>query len=100
MRTHIDNETMELAESVGLIGPASRTHDLHAAIQRFHDLICANATVKAAQMAAEVIRATTPLAAKPMAFAGLSLTEIKLPEGMTARFERGALIIERTEGKT
>jgi hypothetical protein len=43
-----DKETMELAESVGLIGPASRTHDLHDAIQRFHDLICANATIKAA----------------------------------------------------
>ena len=44
----IDSTTMELAESVGLIGPASRTHDLHDAIQRFHDLICANATIKAA----------------------------------------------------
>jgi hypothetical protein len=44
----IDFATMELAESVGLIGPASRTHDLHNAIQRFHDLICANATLKAA----------------------------------------------------
>jgi hypothetical protein len=43
-----DQTTMELAESVGLIGPASRTHDLHDAIQRFHDLICANATIKAA----------------------------------------------------
>jgi len=44
----VDPATMELAESVGLIGPASRTHDLHNAIQRFHDLICANATIKAA----------------------------------------------------
>ena len=44
----LDRATMELAESVGLIGPASRTHDLHDAIQRFHDLICANATIKAA----------------------------------------------------
>jgi hypothetical protein len=44
----VDLATMELAESVGLIGPASRTHDLHNAIQRFHDLICANATIKAA----------------------------------------------------
>jgi hypothetical protein len=52
----IDQSTMELAESVGLIGPASRTHDLHYAIQRFHDLICVNATIKAAQMAADVIR--------------------------------------------
>ena len=51
----VDLKTMELAESVGLIGPASRTHDLHAAIQRFHDLICANATIKAAAMAVEVI---------------------------------------------
>lgn len=50
-----DMAVMQLAESVGLIGPASRTHDLHAAIQRFHDLICANATIKAAAMAAEVI---------------------------------------------
>ena len=44
----VDSATMQLAESVGLIGPASRTHDLHNAIQRFHDLICANATIKAA----------------------------------------------------
>jgi len=44
----VDQATMELAESVGLIGPASRTHDLHDAIQRFYDLICANATIKAA----------------------------------------------------
>jgi len=46
---------MQLAESVGLIGPASRVGDLHAAIQRFHDLICVNATIKAAVMAADVI---------------------------------------------
>lgn len=58
--TEIDPATMELAESVGLIGPASRTHDLHGAIQRFHDLICANATIKAAQMAAEAISAAEP----------------------------------------
>ena len=56
----IDTATMVLAESVGLIGPASRTHDLHGAIQRFHDLICANATIKAAQMAAEAISAAAP----------------------------------------
>jgi hypothetical protein len=55
---------MELAESVGLIGPASRTHDLHAAIQRFHDLICVNATIKAAKMAADAIRESTPPAAQ------------------------------------
>jgi len=56
----VDATTMELAESVGLIGPASRTHDLHAAIQRFHDLICANATLKAAKMAADAISEATP----------------------------------------
>lgn len=43
---------------------------------------------------------TTPPAAKPMTFAGLCLTEIRLPDGMTARFERGALVIERAEGAT
>jgi hypothetical protein len=59
----VDQATMELAESVGLIGPASRTHDLHAAIQRFHDLICVNATIKAAKMAADAIRESTPPAA-------------------------------------
>jgi hypothetical protein len=56
----VDQATMQLAESVGLIGPASRTHDLHAAIQRFHDLICVNATIKAAKMAADAIRESTP----------------------------------------
>jgi hypothetical protein len=61
----VDQATMELAESVGLIGPASRTHDLHAAIQRFHDLICVNATIKAAKMAADAIRESTPPAAQP-----------------------------------
>lgn len=44
----LDLGVMELAESVGLIGPASRTHDLHGAIQRFHDLIVVNASIKAA----------------------------------------------------
>jgi len=58
--TSVDLKTMELAESVGLIGPASRAHDLHAAIQRFHDLICANATINAAQMAAEAISEAVP----------------------------------------
>ena len=29
-----------------------------------------------------------------LAFAGLSITEIRLPNGMTSRFEGGALIIE------
>jgi hypothetical protein len=54
--TTVDQKTMEIAESVGLIGPASRAGDLHAAIQRFHDLICVNATIKAAVMAADAIR--------------------------------------------
>jgi hypothetical protein len=62
----VDQATMKLAESVGLIGPTSRTHDLHQAIQRFHDLICANATVKAAQMAADVIRECTQPQRKPL----------------------------------
>lgn len=53
-------DAMALAESVGLIGPASRIGDLHAAIQRYHDLICVNATIKAARMAAEVIAAAAP----------------------------------------
>jgi len=44
----LDLGVMELAESVGLIGPASRTDDLHEAIQRFHDLIVVNASIKAA----------------------------------------------------
>lgn len=44
----VDSGVMELAESVGLIGPASRTDDLHEAIQRFHDLIVVNASIKAA----------------------------------------------------
>jgi hypothetical protein len=44
----VDQTVMELAESVGLIGPASRAHDLHGAIQRFHDLIVMNASIKAA----------------------------------------------------
>ena len=62
----VDKTTMELAESVGLIGPASRSNDLHGAIQRFHDLICVNATIKAAQMAADVIQDTTPPQRKPL----------------------------------
>lgn len=45
----LDLGVMELAESVGLIGPASRTDDLHEAIQRFHDLIVVNASIKAAR---------------------------------------------------
>lgn len=44
----LDTGVMELAESVGLIGPASRTDDFHAAIQRFHDLISMNVSIKAA----------------------------------------------------
>ena len=69
----VDQSTMELAESVGLIGPTSRTHDLHQAIQRFHDLICVNAAVKAAQMAADVIRKFTPPKRK---FVGLKDEEL------------------------
>jgi hypothetical protein len=66
----VDQATMELAESVGLIGPASRTHDLHAAIQRFHDLICVNATMKAAKMAADAIREATSSASPVQETAG------------------------------
>jgi hypothetical protein len=69
----VDQATMELAESVGLIGPTSRTHDLHQAIQRFHDLICVNATVKAAQMAADVIRESTQPQRKPLTAEQLEL---------------------------
>ena len=69
----IDQATMELAESVGLIGPTSRTHDLHQAIQRFHDLICVNATVKAAQMAADVIRESTQPQRRPLTAEQLEL---------------------------
>jgi hypothetical protein len=71
----VNQATMELAESVGLIGPASRTHDLHSAIQRFHDLICVNATIKAAQMAADAIREATPPAAQ-RPWQGLEAEEI------------------------
>jgi hypothetical protein len=66
----VDQATMKLAESVGLIGPASRTHDLHAAIQRFHDLICVNATMKAAKMAADAIREATSAASPVQETAG------------------------------
>jgi hypothetical protein len=31
---------------------------------------------------------------EPLAFAGLSITEIRLPTGMTSRFEGGVLIVE------
>ena len=58
----IDDQTMELAESVGLIGPTSRTHDLHAAIQRFHDLIVVNASIKAAQDFAKELKKFTTAA--------------------------------------
>jgi hypothetical protein len=78
---------MELAESVGLIGPASRTHDLHAAIQRFHDLICANATVKAAQMAAEVIRETTP-PAQPAVPEGWKLVPVEPTNAMVEAYDQ------------
>jgi hypothetical protein len=72
----VDQATMELAESVGLIGPSSRTHDLHAAIQRFHDLICVNATIKAAKMAADAICESTPPAAQRQ-WVGLTDEEIE-----------------------
>jgi hypothetical protein len=51
-----DMRTLELAESAGLIGPESRTHDLHGAIQRFHDLIAAEASIKAAQVFAQTLQ--------------------------------------------
>lgn len=51
-----DSDALQLAESVNLIGPGSRTDDLHAAIQRYHDLICANATVKAAAQIGEAMK--------------------------------------------
>jgi hypothetical protein len=37
---------------------------------------------------------------EPLAFAGLSITEIRLPKGMTSRFEGGVLIIEAAHGIT
>jgi hypothetical protein len=41
---------------------------------------------------------TAPPQRKPLQFAGLSITEIRLPVGMTSRFENGALIIEAAHG--
>jgi hypothetical protein len=76
--TYVDQATMELAESVGLIGPASRFHDLHCAIQRFHDLICVNATIKAAKMAADAIRESTP-PAQPAVPDAIGPNEDELP---------------------
>ena len=35
---------------------------------------------------------------KPLQFAGLSITEIRLPVGMTSLFENGVLIIEAAHG--
>ena len=35
---------------------------------------------------------------KPLTFAGLSITKIQLPTGMTSRFEGGVLIIEAAHG--
>lgn len=60
---------MELAESVGLIGPESRTDDLHEAIQRFHDLIVVNASIKAAQHFADGLAKP---AQQPLTFAGVA----------------------------
>ena len=82
----VDQKTMEIAESVGLIGPASRVGDLHAAIQRFHDLICVNATIKAAVMAADVIRGVATPARDypplPMQFACSGLFPVYSAEQM------------------
>ena len=41
---------------------------------------------------------TTPPQRKPLQFAGLSITEIRLPVGMTSLFENGVLIIEAAHG--
>ena len=49
---------------------------------------------------------TTPPAAQqepvqePLTFAGLSITEIRLPNGMTSRFDGGVLVIEAAHGIT
>jgi hypothetical protein len=59
----LDLSVMDLAESVGLIGPASRTDDLHDAIRRFHDLIVANASIKAALHFARAVEQASPLLA-------------------------------------
>jgi ATP-dependent Clp protease ATP-binding subunit ClpA len=85
--TAVDATTMELAESVGLIGPASRTHDLHAAIQRFHDLICANATLKAAKMAADAISEVAP--PQPVQREWIGLTD-----------EEQMALLKNSDGKT
>ena len=45
----------------------------------------------------DMVRVTPPQR-KPLQFAGLSITEIRLPVGMTLRFENGALIIEAAHG--
>ena len=39
-----------------------------------------------------------PTQRKPLTFAGLSITEINLPDGMTLRFENNTLIIEAAHG--
>jgi len=48
------------------------------------------------------IKTTPPAAAqhKPLTFAGLAVTEIRLPKGMTSRFEGSALIIEAAHSIT
>ena len=91
----IDQATMELAESVGLIGPTSRTHDLHQAIQRFHDLICVNATVKAAQMAADVIRESTPPQRTWVGLTGLDQKELMAMSARDAVFATEAKLKEK-----
>jgi len=37
---------------------------------------------------------------EPLTFAELAITEIRLPKGMTSRFEGGVLIIESAHGIT
>ena len=85
----VDQSVMELAESVGLIGPASRAGDLHAAIQRFHDLICVNATIKAATMAAEVTCAATRAPAESVGRDAERLDFVERHPEMNLRHRKG-----------
>jgi hypothetical protein len=52
----------------------------------------------------ELLKATPPAPQRteqePFTFAGLAITEIRLPKGMTSRFEGGVLIIEAAHGIT
>ena len=47
---------------------------------------------------AESLTAQPAPVQEPLTFAGLSITEIRLPKGMTLRFEGGVLIIEAAHG--